>query len=107
MAAVIMMKLDSPKRFYADPAVSLVISFIIFGSALPLSMSTVTVSEENIPQEFYFKLNRSFEDWKNPFRGFSDTFRPHKGERRSSLGTFSFAPIFFDLSKIQPYRFPM
>lgn len=31
-------KLHSPQRFYADPAVSLAISFIIFGSAIPMSM---------------------------------------------------------------------
>ena len=39
VAAVIFLKLDSPNRFYADPAVSLAISFIIFGSAIPMSKS--------------------------------------------------------------------
>lgn len=32
-----MMKTSSPTRFYADPAVSLAISLIIFGSAVPMS----------------------------------------------------------------------
>jgi len=40
LAAVIMWKVDSPYRFYADPAVSLVIGFIIFGGAVPLSELT-------------------------------------------------------------------
>ena len=38
MAAIIFLKVDSPKRFYADPAASLAISFIIFYSAIPMSM---------------------------------------------------------------------
>ncbi len=37
IAAVLLWKLDSPKRFYADPAASMIISFIIFASAIPLS----------------------------------------------------------------------
>jgi len=37
IAAIIMMKTSSPTRFYADPAVSLAISLIIFGSAVPMS----------------------------------------------------------------------
>ena len=40
VAAVIFLKLSSPKRFYADPAVSLAISFIIFASAIPMSKTT-------------------------------------------------------------------
>lgn len=32
-----MWQLDSPKRFYADPAVSILIGLIIFGGSLPLS----------------------------------------------------------------------
>ena len=39
IASVIMMKVNSPKRFYADPAVSLLISLIISASAIPLSKS--------------------------------------------------------------------
>lgn len=39
IAAIIFMKLSSPKRFYADPAVSLAISFIIFGGSIPMSVS--------------------------------------------------------------------
>jgi hypothetical protein len=38
VAAIIFLKVDSPKRFYADPAASLAISLIIFYSALPMSM---------------------------------------------------------------------
>lgn len=37
IAAVLMWKLRSPIRFYADPVASMVISFIIFGTAIPLS----------------------------------------------------------------------
>jgi solute carrier family 30 (zinc transporter), member 1 len=45
VAAVIFLKVDSPKRFYADPAVSLAISLFIFCSAIPMSMSTVSPRE--------------------------------------------------------------
>ncbi len=41
IAAVIMWKLESPKRLYADPAASLAISLIIFASAIPMSKSTL------------------------------------------------------------------
>jgi solute carrier family 30 (zinc transporter), member 1 len=37
VGALIMWKTHSPARFYADPAVSLAISLIIFASAIPLS----------------------------------------------------------------------
>jgi zinc transporter 1 len=37
VAAVIMWKLNTQFRFYADPAASLVISFIIAAGAIPLS----------------------------------------------------------------------
>jgi Co/Zn/Cd efflux system component len=37
VAALIMWKTHSASRFYADPAVSLAISLIIFASAIPLS----------------------------------------------------------------------
>ena len=42
LSAVIIWKLQSPYRFYADPAVSLLISIIIFGSAVPLSEFTLS-----------------------------------------------------------------
>lgn len=35
--AIVIWKLDSHKKFYADPAMSLAIALIIFGSAVPLS----------------------------------------------------------------------
>lgn len=37
IAAAIIWQTHSPARFYADPAVSLFISLIIFASAVPLS----------------------------------------------------------------------
>ena len=40
IVAVLLWKLECPKRFYADPAMSLAISLVIFGSALPLSTHT-------------------------------------------------------------------
>lgn len=40
LAGVIMLKSTSPARFYADPAMSLLISFIIFASAIPLGEFT-------------------------------------------------------------------
>lgn len=43
IAAVIMWKLSSPARFYADPAISMIISFVIFASAIPLSKHTYII----------------------------------------------------------------
>ena len=37
ISGVIILTVHSSKRFYADPAVALVISIIIFSSAIPLS----------------------------------------------------------------------
>jgi zinc transporter 1 len=37
VAGIVIWKLHSPSRFYADPAVSLAISLIIFASAIPMS----------------------------------------------------------------------
>jgi len=37
VSALIIWKLHSPQRYYADPAVSLAISLIIFVGALPMS----------------------------------------------------------------------
>ncbi|KAF4611240.1 hypothetical protein D9613_006991 [Agrocybe pediades] len=49
IAAIIFMKVGSPKRFYADPAVSLAISFIIFGSAVPLTLKSGRILLEASP----------------------------------------------------------
>jgi Co/Zn/Cd efflux system component len=90
VAAIIFLKVDSPKRFYADPAASLVISLIIFYTAIPMS-TYLQLHRENIsPQETHFCLNltRSFEVWKDSFRSFPHPFRPRKGERGSSLSKF-------------------
>ena len=42
LSAAIIWKLQSPYRFYADPAVSLFISLVIFGSAVPISEFTLS-----------------------------------------------------------------
>ena len=90
MAAIIFLKVDSPKRFYADPAASLAISFIIFYSAIPMSMYLqFSTEKETYPHFFVLNFNRSFEVWKNSFRSFSHPFGPRKGERGSSLSKFS------------------
>lgn len=44
ISAIIIWKVQSPHRFYVDPAVSLAISLIIFGSAIPMSSSIYVVS---------------------------------------------------------------
>lgn len=48
IASLILWKLDSPNRFYADPTASLAISLIIFGSAIPMSRS-----EYNLPRVLF------------------------------------------------------
>nr|XP_019046742.1 hypothetical protein I302_05496 [Kwoniella bestiolae CBS 10118]OCF25672.1 hypothetical protein I302_05496 [Kwoniella bestiolae CBS 10118] len=50
IAAAVMWKLSSPKRFYADPAVSLVIAMMIFLSAIPLAKQTSRVLMEAAPE---------------------------------------------------------
>uniref|UniRef100_A0A8H7XT73 Uncharacterized protein n=1 Tax=Psilocybe cubensis TaxID=181762 RepID=A0A8H7XT73_PSICU len=49
IAGIIFIKLSSPKRFYADPAVSMAISFIIFGSAVPLTLKSGRILLEASP----------------------------------------------------------
>lgn len=49
IAAIIMMKTSSPTRFYADPAVSLAISLIIFGGAIPMTLKTGRILLEASP----------------------------------------------------------
>lgn len=49
IVAVILWKLSSPKRFYADPAMSLAISLVIFGSALPLTLRSGRILLESTP----------------------------------------------------------
>lgn len=44
VAGILIWKLHSPNRFYADPAVSLGISLIIFASAIPMSACPVRLS---------------------------------------------------------------
>ncbi|KAI9638045.1 cation efflux protein [Dioszegia hungarica] len=50
IAAVVMWQSTSPKRFYADPAVSVVIGLIIFGGSLPLTLSSARVLLEAAPK---------------------------------------------------------
>lgn len=49
IASVIMWKLDSPYRFYADPMASLIISFVIFGGTIPTTLKTGRMLLEATP----------------------------------------------------------
>lgn len=49
IAGALIWQLSSPSRFYADPAVSLGISLIIFASAVPLTMRTGRILLEAAP----------------------------------------------------------
>jgi len=49
VAAVIFLKVDSPKRFYADPAVSLAIGLIIFSTAIPMTLKSGRILLEASP----------------------------------------------------------
>ncbi|KAJ7281446.1 CDF zinc transporter [Mycena rebaudengoi] len=51
VAGVIIWKLHSATRFYADPAVSLAISFIIFASAIPMTIKAGRILLEAAPVE--------------------------------------------------------
>nr|WMM66650.1 CDF zinc transporter [Hebeloma cylindrosporum] len=50
IAAIIFIKLSSPKRFYADPAASLAISFIIFAGAVPITLRAGRILLEAAPK---------------------------------------------------------
>ncbi|TIA89318.1 hypothetical protein E3P99_02106 [Wallemia hederae] len=50
IVGVLIMKLKSEHRFYADPAASLVISIIIFASAIPLTLKTARILLEVAPK---------------------------------------------------------
>lgn len=60
IAAVIMWKTQSSSRFYADPAISLMISFMIFGSAIPLTLRSARILLEATP--LYLGLSKVKED---------------------------------------------
>nr|GAT45752.1 predicted protein [Mycena chlorophos] len=51
ISGVLIWKLHSPQRFYADPAVSLGISFIIFASAIPMTIKAARILLEAAPVE--------------------------------------------------------
>lgn len=49
IAAILIWKLESPSRFYADPAISLAISLVIFASAVPLTLRSGRILLEATP----------------------------------------------------------
>ncbi|KAJ7917491.1 CDF zinc transporter [Mycena leptocephala] len=51
VAGILIWKLHSPSRFYADPAVSLGISLIIFASAIPMTIKAGRILLEAAPVE--------------------------------------------------------
>ncbi|TIB60445.1 hypothetical protein E3P78_03154 [Wallemia ichthyophaga] len=50
LVGVLILKLKSENRFYADPAASLIISIIIFASAIPLTLKTARILLEVAPK---------------------------------------------------------
>ncbi|KAJ4468882.1 putative CDF zinc transporter [Lentinula aciculospora] len=60
VAAILIWKLDSPSRFYADPTASMLISFIIFGTAIPLTARTGRILLEAAP--IYLDLQKVTDD---------------------------------------------
>jgi len=60
VAATIMWKTHSPNRFYADPAVSVAISLIIFASAIPLTLKSARILLEASPN--HLNLDNITED---------------------------------------------
>ncbi|KAJ7591650.1 putative CDF zinc transporter [Mycena floridula] len=51
VAGLIIWKVHSPQRFYADPAISLAISFVIFASAIPTTIKSARILLEAAPIE--------------------------------------------------------
>lgn len=58
ISAIIIWKATAPSRFYADPAVSMMISFIIFGSAIPLTRRSGRILLEAAPANLNLQLVR-------------------------------------------------
>ncbi|KAL8277264.1 hypothetical protein RQP46_010333 [Phenoliferia psychrophenolica] len=58
IAGAIILKLHSPSRYYADPAVSLAISLMIFASAVPLTLRTARILLEAAPKDIDVKVVR-------------------------------------------------
>ncbi|WWC88949.1 uncharacterized protein L201_003864 [Kwoniella dendrophila CBS 6074] len=58
IAAAIMWKTSSPHRFYADPAVSMIISILIFAGAIPLAKRSSRVLLEAAPTNINPELVR-------------------------------------------------
>ncbi|KAG1745226.1 cation efflux protein [Suillus lakei] len=56
ISAIIVWKVTAPSRFYADPAVSMMISFIIFGSAIPLTSRSGRILLEAAPANLNLQL---------------------------------------------------
>ncbi|KAM0749010.1 cation efflux protein [Meredithblackwellia eburnea MCA 4105] len=56
IAGIIIWKTSSPNRFYADPTVSMVISILIFLSAIPLSLKTAKILLESAPDDLDLKV---------------------------------------------------
>ncbi|KAF8075090.1 CDF-like metal transporter [Lyophyllum atratum] len=77
IAATIIWQLHSPQRFYADPAVSLTISLIIFGSAIPMTMKSGRILLEAAP------LFLDLEKVKNDLLSVRPSFAYHVGSLRS------------------------
>jgi zinc transporter 1 len=52
------MFLKSPKRFYADPAISLFIACVIFGTSIPLIMRSGKMLMGKAPNHIDVKVER-------------------------------------------------
>lgn len=50
-AAIAIWKSDSPARFYADPAISLFIAFMLIGGSIPVTKRTGHILLESAPEE--------------------------------------------------------
>lgn len=81
LSGVIIWKLHSPSRYYADPAVSLAISIMIFSSAVPLSTSPSSLFLCLIAPD-QFGMTRSDKNCPNSPRSVSRGSRHTKSHER-------------------------
>jgi len=71
IAAVILWKVKSPHRFYADPTASIIISLMIFASAIPMTRKSGRILLEAAP------LHLDFEKLRNDLLSLPDVLAIH------------------------------
>lgn len=74
VAAIAIWQSDSPARFYADPAISLFIAFMLIGGSIPVTRRTGHILLESAPEELII------DDLKHDMEKVGNTLRKHQNQ---------------------------